>query len=261
MQLETLVFEARDAAAYVTLNRPDALNAINEQMVDDLSRVIDHVHSAPEIKAMAISGAGRAFSVGADLGVLTRGFDDLPFLESFLRRLNRALLDLESLDVPVVAAVNGVARAGGFELILACDIAIVADGARIGDNHTEFGVMPGGGATQRAPRRLGMQKAKELIFSAKWLEGPQAVEYGIALRSVPSQELDASLEELLDQFRNKSRPCLAAVKAAILQGERLGIEDAIDLEIDHFVRYTRDHPDAREGFRAYLEKRKPSWAG
>jgi enoyl-CoA hydratase/carnithine racemase len=260
MQLETLIFETRDGAAYLALNRPESLNAINEQMVEDLSQAIDHVRSTPEIKAVAISGAGRAFCVGADLDVLTRGFDDLEFLESFLRRLNRTLLDLESLEVPVIAAVNGLARAGGLELILACDVAIVSDEARIGDNHTEFGVMPGGGATQRAPRRLGMQRAKELIFTAKWLDGRGAVDYGIALRSVPGAELPEAIEEMLVQFRNKSRPCLSAVKRAIHEGENLGIEDAIDLEIEHFMRYTRDHADAREGFRAFLEKRKPAWA-
>lgn len=246
--------------AYVTLNRPEALNAISEQMVEDLAGVIEDVKADTSIKAMVVTGAGRAFCAGADIEVLKRGFDDFDYLEGYLRRLNQVLLDLESLDVPVIAAVNGIARAGGFEIILACDLAIVADDARIGDNHTEFGVIPGGGATQRAPRRLGVQRAKELIYTARWLVGSEAVEYGIALHAVPSADLMERVEELLDQFRNKSRSCLAAVKSAIQGGQHLSIDDAINLEIEVFMDYVRRFPDAREGFTAHLEKRVPAWA-
>lgn len=258
--METVLVDKRDKVAYATLNRPDALNGISEQMVEDLAALIEDVRTDGSIKAVVITGAGRAFSVGADIDVLTRGFEDFDFLERYLRRLNEVLLDLEALEVPVIAAVNGLARAGGYEIALACDIVIVADQAQIGDNHTQFGVIPGGGATQRAPRKIGDQKAKELIWTAKWLDGKQAADLGFALRSVPLSQLGNAVEELLDQLRNKSRPCLAAVKRAIQQGEPLPISDAIDVEISVFMDYVRNSPDAREGFTAYLEKRTPAWA-
>jgi enoyl-CoA hydratase/carnithine racemase len=260
VELKTLIYEKKNRAAYVTLNRPDALNGLSEELVEELAQVIDDVRSDELVRAVVITGIGRAFCVGADIGVLTRGFDDYSFLESYLRRLNRVLLDLEALEVPVIAAVNGLARAGGLELILACDLVITSLDARIGDNHTQYGVMPGGGSTQRAPRKLGIQKAKELIYTARWLEGSEAVDYGIALRAVPGPELAAAVEELLDQLRNKPRACLAAVKHAIQTGEQLPIEDAINVEIETFMRYVRESPDAREGFRASLEKRTPAWA-
>jgi enoyl-CoA hydratase/carnithine racemase len=260
LELETLVVEKSKKTAYVMLNRPDSLNGINHEMIDDLAAVIEDIKSDSYVKAVVITGAGRAFSVGADIDVLTRGFNDYPSLENFLRRFNRVLNDLEALDVPVIAAVNGLARAGGFELMLACDFVIASSDARIGDNHTQFGVMPGGGATQRAPRKLGVQKAKELIFSAKWLQGQEVADYGIALKVVPDGELSSAVEELADQFRDKSRDCLAAVKRAIQRGDQLPIEDAINLEIEVFMDYVQQSPDAREGFTAYLEKRTPAWA-
>lgn len=261
MELQTtLDVRKQSNTAYVTLNRPDALNGISEQMVDDLAAAIEDVKDDSSIKALVVTGAGRAFCVGADIDVLKRGFDEFDFLETYLRRLNRVLLNLEALEVPTIAAVNGIARAGGFEIALACDFVIIAHDARIGDNHTQFGVIPGGGATQRAPRRLGVQKAKELIFTARWLTGQEAVDYGIALRAVPSAELESAVEELLELLRNKSRPCLAATKRAIAGGTHLPIESAIDLEIDVFMDYVRHSPDAREGFTASLEKRTPNWA-
>jgi enoyl-CoA hydratase/carnithine racemase len=260
LDLKTIVLEKSKKTAYLMLNRPDALNGINHEMIDDLAAIIEDIQSDTYVKTVVITGAGRAFSVGADVDVLTHGFNDYPSLENFLRRLNRVLNDLETLGVPVIAAVNGVARAGGFELMLACDFVVASADARIGDNHTQFGVMPGGGATQRAPRKLGVQKAKELIFSAKWLQGQEVVDYGIALKVVPDAELSRAVEELADQFRDKSRPCLAAVKRAIHDGQQLSIEDAINLEIEVFMDYVKESPDAREGFTAYLEKRTPAWA-
>jgi enoyl-CoA hydratase/carnithine racemase len=167
---------------------------------------------------------------------------------------------METLPVPVVAAVNGLARAGGFELILASDLAIAAHEARIADSHTQFGVIPGGGATQRAPRRIGAQRARELIFTARWIDGRDAAAYGLVLGSVPRADLAAATEELVDHFRTKSRACLAAAKAAMNDGARLAVADGVRLEIDRFFEYIDESPDAREGFNAYREKRPPRWS-
>lgn len=165
------------------------------------------------------------------------------------------------MPIPTVAAVNGFARAGGFELALACDLMIVAEDAKIGDNHAHVGVMPGGGATQRLPRRIGEQRAKELIWTARWLTGIEAVEYGLALRAVPGARLMTAVEELLDDLRGKPRACLAAVKRAMRDGQGLPIDDAIEVEIKQFVAYMGGEPFAREGFRASLEGREPDWSG
>lgn len=250
----------RDRVVYVELDRPTSLNAIDEAMVDSLDGVLVAVEADPAIRAVVVSGSGDVFCVGMDLACLDRGFRDHAYFRRFLERLNAVLLRLEALPVPVVAAVNGLTRAGGFEILLACDLAIAADEARIGDNHTQFGVIPGGGATQRAPRRVGMQRARELILTARWLDGREAVDYGLALRSVPRARLAAAVEELVDQFRSKSRACLAAAKAAMSDGAQLGIADGVRLEVDRFFAYLEGSPDALEGFTAYRERRPPRWS-
>jgi len=257
--VETVRREERDRVLWLTLNRPRALNAVDEAMLDGLERGLAQVESSEDVRALVITGAGDAFSVGMDLACLDHGFADREWFRSFLERFNAALLALEHLPVPTVAAVNGLTRAGGFEILLACDLAVCADEARIADNHTPFGVMPGGGATQRAPRRLGMQRAKELIFSGRWLQGQEAEQLGIVLRSVPRVGLEAAVEELVGHFRDKSRDCLAATKAAITRGGDLDIQAGIRLEMHQFFDYLATSPDAAEGFRAYREHRTPVW--
>jgi enoyl-CoA hydratase/carnithine racemase len=256
---EAVARQDRDRVLWLTLNRPRALNAVDEAVLDGLEAALTEVRSREELRALVITGAGDAFSVGMDLACLDRGFADHGWFRAFLERFNSLLLELERLPVPTVAAVNGLTRAGGFELLLACDLALAAREARIADNHTQFGVIPGAGATQRAPRRLGMQRAKELILTGRWLEGWEAERLGLVLRSVPRAELETAVEDLVGQFRDKSRDCLAAVKAAMNRGDGLSIEAGIKVEMEEFFRYLATSPDASEGFRAYREMRLPHW--
>ncbi len=120
-------------------------------------------------------------------------------------------------------------------------------------------MLPGGGATQRAPRRIGAQRAAELILTARWIDGRTAAEYGLVLRSVPRAELAGAVEELADRLRSKSRAFLAAAKGAMRDGAGLGIADAVRLEIDRFIEHLERSPDPQEGFNAYREKRPPRW--
>lgn len=246
MNLKTLKYDVRDKVAYVTFTTPDRLNSITEERLDDLDTVMDVVESDMTIHAMTITGQGRAFCVGDDLDLLKRAFEDLDYFESFLRRFNDVLFRLERLEVPVVAVVNGLARAGGFELSLACDLILIADEAKFGDNHTHVGVMPGGGATQRLPRRIGAQAAKELIWSARWLSGSEAAACGLAFKSVPLAKLNEECEALLEHFRDKPRAVLSVVKKTVQGGEGLSLEDGVNLEIRTFIDYTRNEPQVTE---------------
>src|SRR5687768_13796546 len=133
--METVSLTVTDRVATATLNRPDAMNAIDEAVLGGLAAVIERVREDSSIKALIVTGAGDAFCVGLDIGLLGRAFAEPPYFEDVLRRLKDLLRSLESLPVPVIAAVNGLARAGGFELLLACDLVLVANEARIGDNH------------------------------------------------------------------------------------------------------------------------------
>ena len=260
MNYKTIIFKKADRIGYITLNRPETLNGITFEMMGEVNHAIADVRNDRQIKALVITGAGRSFSVGADINLLKGAFDKPVKMREFLETINQMLFNIERLPMPVIAVVNGIARAGGFELVLSCDMAIASDSAKIGDNHTNFGVMPGGGGTQRAPRKIGIQRASELIYTAKWLSGKEAVEYGIVLRSVPSDGLDEALEILLSGLRDKSRDCLGFIKKAIVEGAQLSLSDGVKLEIDSFLEYLESSPDMKEGFAAYNEKRKPSFA-
>lgn len=250
--------DIRDRIAYLTLNRPEAMNAIDETLLDTAMALTRQAGEDQSVRAMVITGAGDAFCIGLDIGLLDRAFADTEYFRSVLLRFRRFLLGLESSPFPVVAAVNGRARAGGFELILACDLVLAAHEATIADHHLAFGIMPGGGSTQRAPRKLG-QRGRELIFTARWIDGAEAERIGLALRSVPRADLDAAVEELVSRLRPLSRPCLAATKAAMVEGADLPLEQAVDVEIDHFIRYVNTVPSSREGYLAFKEKREPVW--
>ena len=255
-----LVVEERDRVVYARLDRPGALNALDERVVERLDGVLAGIERDDSVRALVLTGTGETFCVGMDLACLERGFRDHAYFRRFLDRLAGVLLRMESLPVPVVAAVNGLTRAGGFEIVLASDLVVAAHEARIADDHGRFAVLPGGGATQRAPRKLGRQRAAELILTARWIDGRAAAEYGIALRSVPRADLAAAVEELVDQLRNKSRAFLGAAKAAMRDGATLALADAVRLEIDRFIEHLERSPDAQEGFTAYREKRPPRWS-
>lgn len=259
MTSDSVLLDVRERVAYLTLNRPDAMNAIDEGVLEALPEALAHAADDENAKALVVSGAGDAFCVGLDIDLLGRAFANASYFRDVLERFKRILLDVEALPLPVIAAVNGLARAGGFELILACDLVIAAEEARVADHHLSFGIPPGGGATQRAPRKLGVQRARELIFTARWLSGREAAEIGLALRAVPRVSLAAAVEELVSAFRGRSRAALAATKAAMREGAALPLERALDVEIETFMRYLAEEPTTTEGYRAYIEGRKPSW--
>jgi len=256
---ESLNYSTLDRVAYATFNTPAKLNSITERRLADLEEVIAAVRGDERLRALVISGVGRAFCVGLDLELLQRAFADIHFFERQIRRLNAIQLDLEALPVATIAAVNGLARAGGFEIALACDLLIIADEARIGDNHTHVGVMPGGGSTQRLPRRIGEQRAKELIWSARWLSGQEAAAMGLALRSVPLAELQAAVEAVVAQLRLRPRAAIDVVKRVIHAGRHMELADGVELEIRNFVEYMSQLPYAREGYEASMTGRPPAW--
>lgn len=259
MDAEPLLFEIRDRVAYLTLNRPEAMNALDEGVIETAWTRVRELAEDKSVRALVIAGTGDSFCIGLDIGLLDQAFADSEYFRSVLMRFRRLLLGLEALPVPVIAAVNGRARAGGFELILACDLVIVAEEAMLADHHLAFGIMPGGGSTQRAPRKLGPQRARELIFTARWIDGKEAEDIGLALRAVPRAQLEGAVEDLVAQLRPLSPQCLGAAKAAMREGADLPLDQAVDVEIDHFIRYLNTVPSSREGYLAFKEKRDPVW--
>ena len=259
MEYTNIKLERGNAVATIRLNRPDALNALSPELLQEFSAAVVEVRDDQSIKALVVRGEGRAFCSGADLISMDESFADQSRLSRYLDQGNACFFQLEELPVPVIALVHGFVLAGGLELMLACDMTIAAEDARIGDQHVNFGLMPGGGSTQRLPRRIGMQRAMELLTTGRWLSGVEAAEWGLVMRAVPVETLDQELEALLYPLRTKSRPGLGWIKSVAQRGQDLPLRDGVALESLAFAQYvfTSSHPS--EGIQAFKEKRQPKF--
>ena len=259
MEYTNIKLERENAVATIRLNRPDALNALSLALLQEFSAAVVEVRDDQSIKALVVRGEGRAFCSGADLISMDESFADQSRLSRYLDQGNACFFQLEELPVPVIALVHGFVLAGGLELMLACDMTIAAEDARIGDQHANFGLMPGGGSTQRLPRRVGLQRAMDLLTTGRWISGAEAADWGLALRAVPVAELDQELEAILETLRGKSRAGLSLIKSVTQQGQSLSLVDGLALEGKAFVQLfaTSDHP--REGIAAFKEKRQASF--
>ncbi len=259
MQYSNITLSRDDQVATIRLNRPDALNALSPELLREFVHATDEVAKDSNLKALVIRGEGRGFCAGADLMFFDRALDELSLLPGYIRDLNDALCGLEELPVPTVALVHGYALAGGMELMMACDMAIVANDARIGDQHANFGLIPGGGSTQRLPRRVGMPRAMELLTTGRWLSGAEAVDWGLAIRSAPSDCMEDELESLLAGLRTKSRTGLALMKSLARASQDVPLRDGVALESATFARLFGTSPHPREGITAFKEKRQPEF--
>ncbi len=250
-------------AAVLTLNRPDQLNAIDWDMVRALDAAIDAVATDRSVRTVLVTGAGRAFSAGGDLkGYVALQRDPVRFPQ-FVADLHRTFGRLRTLPVPAVALVNGVTAAGGLELLLNCDLAIAAEGARIGDGHLNFGQMGGGGVLTLLPRLIGLQKACELIFSGRFLDAAEAEHWGLVSRCVPDTELlDAGIG-FAEEVARKSPLAVANAKQvmASLWAGGVPLPEALAYEREKNAYYCLTSEDAREGLQAFAEKRPPRFQG
>jgi len=259
--MKTMKFDVADRVARITFTRPEALNSITEDVIAELNQVCDRIDEDPGVRTLVITGSEDAFCVGLDLELLKRAFSDPPFFQSILEAYGGLLTRLAGTEVPVIAAVNGTARAGGFELILACDLVVLAEEARVGDVHSPFGVIPGGGSTQRLPRLVGRQRAFDLIATGRWLRPGEAVASGLAAASVPRIRLDEAVDRLVADLVSKPRALLATVKRLVRTATDTRLEEGLGLEIAAFVdRLRAEGSEAVEGFTAFIEGRTPDWA-
>ena len=259
MVYSSLRYETDNGIGVVTFATPNRLNAISEARLDDLESVLTKAETDMSLRALILTGEGdRAFCVGLDLDLLDRAFADLDYFQASVTRVSKIIARLECLPVPTLAAINGVTRAGGFEFSLGCDFVIVADEADFGDAHTDSGVLPAA-VTTRLKRKVGDQKAKALIWSARYLRGQEAVDWGLAIKSVPRARLLEESKAFLRTLIDKPRAVLAASKDVLQHTTDLDLEEAVAYELKTFARYMREEPYGREGYTAFREKRTPSW--
>ncbi|MGB3500878.1 MAG: enoyl-CoA hydratase/isomerase family protein [Mesorhizobium sp.] len=254
------IVDVRDGAVWITLNRPEALNALTPDIVAGIDAALDRA-AADDIRAVVLTGSGRAFCAGADLKFVREktGGDDASiaaFLDTVLMMMSR----LEKCPRPVIAAINGVTVAGGLELVLCCDLVIAARSARIGDGHINFGLLPGGGSSVRLPRKIGATRAKYLLYTGEFMSADDLAAAGLVNEVVDDVDLMAAVDRLVAKLSTKSPLVLRRMKTLIDDGIEQPTPTALRLEL--LASEVHAHSaDMKEGLAAFEEKRSPNFAG
>lgn len=248
--------EVQDSTLWLRLERPDALGAISYDVVAELQAGIDLAAARDDIRAVVLTSTGRAFSAGADLKAVKEGGSSNDFRAVLGRLLDR----IEAFDKPVIAAVNGLALAGGLELILACDVVIAAESARIGDGHSTYGLLPGGGASVRLPRLVGRSRALEMFYSGDLYPADQLRDWGLVNRVVPDGDLVEEARRFASSLARKSPLGLARMKQLVNQTADQPSSTGLSLELLYSMLHEKSD-DMNEGVTAFVEKRDPRFTG
>jgi enoyl-CoA hydratase len=259
MQLENILWRVEDGVGVATVNRPQALNALNARTLADLATVIATAAADPALRALVLTGSGeKAFVAGADI----TQFLAMTPLEArrFGEAGQRTLASLEALPIPTLAAVNGFALGGGCELAMACDLVYASEKARFGQPEVNLGLIPGFGGTQRLARRVGLMRAKELVLSGEMVDAQKARAIGLALEVLPPEGLLPHCLKVARTIASRGPLATAAAKRVLEAGAGVDLATACTLELEAFaLLFATD--DAREGPRAFVEKRAPQWKG
>ncbi len=234
MTYNEIQYDVVDAVATITLDRPEALNAITPTMLAELNTATDVAAADPSVRVVVLTGSGRAFSAGVDLKAL--GERELvngkvgDILDLPARQLTTTL---STMAKPVIAAVNGFCFTGALELALACDVIITADEAKLGDTHAKWGLRPTWGMSQRLPALVGLARARYLSYTARNFTGTEAAEWGLAALSVPGDDLMITVASLADEMKENSSESFVAYKDLFNAAEALGLDDGLAYEADH----------------------------
>ncbi len=255
---QTIRLEKKQGIGYLTLNRPEVRNAISQTMIDELRDALRMIDKDEEIRVVIITGAGKAFQAGADIAELSlmKPMDILRWNEGIVR----ATVELESLRQPVIAAINGAAMGGGFELALSCTLRIIAESAKVGLPEVKLGIIAGAGGTQRLPRLIGKGRAAELILTGDPIGAQEAYAVGLVNKVVPDGETTRAAEEMAGRIMANAPIAIEMSKDAVEVGK--------DLPLEHAVRYSQKNcitcfstEDMKEGMTAFLQKRKADFKG
>lgn len=254
-----ILTEIRDGAIWLTLNRPEAMNAISPEVVQGLMQGLDRAQASAEVRAVVLTGTGRAFSAGADLKFVRgtgEGDGVGTFLEDMLVLLNR----LEGFPKPVIAAVNGTALAGGLEMVLCCDLVVAARSARFGDAHANYGLLPGGGGSVRLPRKIGPTRAKYLMYTGEFVSAESMESAGLVNEVADDAGLLQAVCRIVAMIAARSPLGLARMKTLVNDGMQQSVDVALRQELLMSALHEHSH-DMREGLAAFEEKRAPRFLG
>jgi enoyl-CoA hydratase len=260
MAYEDIVYEKDDGTVLITLNRPDSLNALSARLAQELIQIADEIINDDSVRVLVITGAGRAFSAGADLkevmsqagASLAAGLAQGKPIPLFTA--------IAGIDKPIIAAVNGLALGGGCELALACDLRIASTAATFGFAEIKIGAIPAGGGTIRSPRLIGPAKAKELLFFGDPISADEAHRIGLVNKVVPPESLLDEAKKWAKTLAGRPPLALRAAKSCVDVGMQMSLPAAIEFEAREAAILTRTE-DTIEGIKAFIEKRRPVFKG
>lgn len=256
--MSVVVTEKKDKVAVIKINRPEALNSLNGEVLQGISDAVDAAAADPEVEVLIFTGEGKAFVAGADIAAMSVMNEDQG--RDFGRLGASVFRKIETLEKPSIAAVNGFALGGGCELSMSCDMRIASEKAKFGQPEVGLGITPGYSGTQRLPRIVGKAKAMELILTGDVITAQQAAEIGLVNKVVAPESLMDEALALAAKITKNAPLAVRASKKAIQQGVEATMEDAIDIEVELFAKcFTTE--DQKEGMAAFVEKRKAEFKG
>ncbi len=254
MSFEFIIFDKEEGIAVITFNRPEAMNALNNQTRAEFGQAIAQVAQDDEIKVLILTGSGKSFVAGSDIKEFNK---TTPYAAHNIKRLGSMVYNL---DKPVIAAVNGFCLGGGCEIAMGCDIIIASEKAKFGQTEINIGIIPGGGGTQRLQRLVGSCRAKELIFTGDIISAQEAERIGLVNRVVPVDQLMPAAKELAKKIATKSAAALKLAKQAINHGMQTNLASGLEYEYEMYA-LSLTLEDKAEGVNAFIEKRKPVFKG
>lgn len=261
MDFKTIILEKDEGIARITLNRPEVMNAITSEMVNELEIAQKEVMNDGSIRVLIITGKGKAFCSGADFSLISYLLELGPKdLFEGLRRIQDVATGFETMGKPVIAAINGYTLGGGLDMALACDFRIAAKGAKMGEQYVKAGLMPDVGGTQRLPRLVGLAKAKEMIFFGDMIDAEEAERIGLVNRVVSREDLESETKTLALRMASAPTAAIGLAKKAIHEGLLKDIRGSLELEAYCQV-LCMQTADAKEGIAAILKKRTPRFSG
>jgi enoyl-CoA hydratase len=257
VRFENILYEKGGGLAVLAFNRPAKMNPLDWSTVRDMRRAVADIEADDAVRTVIVTGTGPAFSAGGDLDGYIALYQDAARFRAFLDDFYALCAAIEASTCIFIAAVNGVCVAGGLEVLLACDVAIAAEGAMIGDGHIKFAQLPGAGGSQRLPRAVGVMRAKHLMLTGRMMTGTEAERIGLVTEAVPDGRLMAHARELAGALAARSPTAIRSMKRLVNQGMSGSLEDGLRFEMDHVHAYATTHPVATEGLMAFKEKRQP----
>ncbi|MDD4549440.1 MAG: enoyl-CoA hydratase-related protein [Syntrophomonadaceae bacterium] len=258
MDFNTLTLTYDESICTLTLNRPKAMNALNEELIRELDMAIDMISSDDQVKVLIITGNEKVFAAGGDI----KAMNECNPLQAkdYVSPIHKVFNKIASLPKPTIAAISGFAFGGGVELILTCDFRIAADNAKLGFPEITLGIFPAAGGSQRLPRLIGLAKTKELMFTGDTIDAATALSIGLVNKVVSQKELFEHVKKLASKLSSKPPVAFKLLKESIHTGLDMDLNSGLVIEVEKFCSLFATE-DQKEGMTAFIERRKPEFKG